>query len=352
MRTKISLISMCLFIVSIYAHDDSTRKYSLPVFDIEDEIYRYLLTNPLKENSFENGDVFPPILIFQDVNNEDCLINKEQKDSLYQYSLMISYNYHTAETIEGYFMPVYIVNSSEYHNFINNPPIEDSLKKVFLPVFILNNPNHFLAINQERDYMAKKISSPVFRITPRKKHIVHEIDYMIPQKTDERSFPGGIFIKNIDPDSLSVFTINDPNLLAVVDEFINKAEKGKYASPTQYNIYIELDDPNLSDIITFHIALRKQNEDYNPTMMYEISKNFQTFIKHRDVLFRTYIRSNSVTYNYHILDNFLELLPEKQAIYLKKPPTDFYKYDEKGGNPAEDIILESFYEKTYNYPSE
>jgi hypothetical protein len=40
----------------------------------------------------------------------------------------------------------------------------------------------------------------------------------------------------------------------------------------------------------------------------------------------------------------LNVLPKKQVVYFKNPPSDYYDLNRRGGNPFEDTVLDSLFE--------
>lgn len=148
----------------------------------------------------------------------------------------------------------------------------------------------------------------------------------------------------LEKDSLPVFIIQDRELASIVDDFIAKAQKIDCHAPTAYHIYVNLYDINLTDEVHFLLDRRIQHESSDSLILYKNPYYHQAFIRHRDVLFRANIHSYADSFNYHLLTEMLKVLPEKQAIYFKTPPPDFYDLNQRGGHPMEDTILDSVHE--------
>lgn len=147
----------------------------------------------------------------------------------------------------------------------------------------------------------------------------------------------------LERDSLPVFVVLDETLGAILDDFIAEAKKIDCLTPTAYHIYIDLFDIGLTDEMHFLLDRRKQNENCDSLILYKNPHYHQAFILQKGVLFRANIHSFADSFNYHLLTEMLKVLPEKQAINFKVPPSDFYDLNQIGGNPLEDTILDSFH---------
>jgi hypothetical protein len=149
---------------------------------------------------------------------------------------------------------------------------------------------------------------------------------------------------NLERDSLPVFVIQDEELRSIFDDFIAEARKMGYHNSQDYGANINVVHINFTDEMSLLLNVRKQHETLDFGVLYRNPNYHQAFIKHNDILVRTHIKSYSNSFNYHILTGMLKVLPVKQTIYFKDPPSGFYDLNRMGGDPMDDTLLDSYCE--------
>lgn len=123
--------------------------------------------------------------------------------------------------------------------------------------------------------------------------------------------------------SMPVFVIRNRGLAAVFDDFIDKA-KGINRSGTIFGVSFTMFDIDSKDKVDICIYAVRPPEPQDSLTLY-IPRDFQwAFIRHRDILFRVQFYSYTTSFNYYLLTDMLKKLPQKQKIYLKNPPPDYY----------------------------
>lgn len=142
--------------------------------------------------------------------------------------------------------------------------------------------------------------------------------------------------------SLPVFTIQDSELAAIVDEFLVVVQniEGDYSSVLYIYVYIE----QYYGTIHFNLKLSKQIDTFDSLVLYKNPNYYQAFVQHNNVLFRLNIESYGSVFNYDLVTNMIKRLPNKQSVYFKDPPPGYYDINLRGEGSTANSIYDSFHE--------
>lgn len=142
--------------------------------------------------------------------------------------------------------------------------------------------------------------------------------------------------EGIERDSLSVFEIQDLELAAIFDNFIDQAQNLDLEGAVFWTVFSRDDS-----IILVDLDVRKQPELSDSLILYKNPHFYLALVRHRNVLFRAYIDFSATSHP--MLKKMLRALPQKQSVYMKDPPSGYYDLNLRGGDPLRDTLLESFW---------